>query len=133
MDPHIGFILKTSKVQTWSRSQSIQEDPEFDWWVSKVLRHRNIIISKVNSKYSRVTQKFGIRLPKTVEKKLRIENESWKEYWEKALNKEMSKVKVSWQRVDQITLNQARSGEVKELMGHQEINSHIIFDAGMGL
>ena len=73
----------------------IQEEPVFAWWVSKVLRQRNQIISKVKSKYWRMTHKFGIRFPKTFEEALHIEKDQGKYYWEKALNKDISNVNVS--------------------------------------
>ena len=43
----------------------------------------------------------------------------------------MSKVKVALQRVNGVTLEQARPGLDKELIGYQEINCHIIFDVRM--
>ena len=47
---------------------------------------------------------------------------------EKALSKEISKLKVLRKRVDVVTLDQAISGLVKELIRNLEINFHIIFD-----
>ena len=82
-------------------------------------------------KYWSTTNKLGIKFHKTVEEALIIYKEAGNDYWEKALNKDMSKVKVAWQRVDGITPDQARSRSVKEMIGHQEINCHIIFDAHM--
>ena len=43
----------------------------------------------------------------------------------------MIKVKVEWQRFNGVTLYQARSISIKEMIGHQEINCHIIFDICM--
>ena len=77
----------------------IQEEPVFAWWVSKVLRQRNQIISKVKSKYWRMTHKFGIRFTKTDKESLIIDKEAGNYYWEKALNKYMSKVKFAWKRL----------------------------------
>ena len=47
---------------------------------------------------------------------------------EKALSKEISKLNVLRKRVDVVTLDQARSGLVKELIRNLDINCHIIFD-----
>ena len=98
------------------------------WWVSKVLRRRNKIISKVKSKYWRTTQKFGIQFPKTVQESLSIYKEVGNDYWEKALNKDMSKVKVAWQHVNEVTPDQAIAVLVKDVTGHQDIKFLIIFD-----
>ena len=42
---------------------------------------------------------------------------------DKALNKDMSKVKVAWQWVDRVTPDQEISLSVKKMIGHQKINS----------
>ena len=43
----------------------------------------------------------------------------------------MIKVNVEWQRVDGATPDQEISVSIKDLIGHQEINCHIIFDVRM--
>ena len=43
----------------------------------------------------------------------------------------MSKVKVVWKRVEEVIPVQSISGSVKEMIGHQDINCHIIFDVHM--
>ncbi len=72
------------------------EEPAFKWWVPKVLWKQNRIISKVKSKYWKTTYKFGIRLPHSVEEALRIDEETGTDFWQRAINKEISKVKVAW-------------------------------------
>ena len=47
--------------------------------------------------------------------------------WRDAINKEMSKAKVSWKTLDCVTPNEARKGKVGELIGYQEIRNHIVF------
>ena len=58
--------------------------------------------------YRRATHKFGIRFPKNGEGELRVEKEAGNDYWEKSLNTDMSKVKVSWKHVDVVTPDQER-------------------------
>ena len=45
----------------------------------------------------------------------------------------MSKVKSVWKMVDGVTPNKSISGLFKDLIGHKEINCHIIFYVRMGL
>ena len=66
---------------------------------------RNRVISKLKSKYWRTTHKFGIRLPKDVKKALEIDRITGTYFWRKAVNKEMSKVKVVWQADKKFTTN----------------------------
>ena len=46
--------------------------------------------------YWTTTHKFGIRLPKTVEDALEIDKATNTDFWRKAINKEMAKVKIAW-------------------------------------
>ena len=52
--------LNPVEVAEYEVENCIQDEPSFAWWVSKVLRRHNIIISKVKSKYWRMTHKFRI-------------------------------------------------------------------------
>ena len=45
-------------------------------------------------------RKYGVRLPKTVEEALWIDKETNTDFWAKALNKEMTKAKVSYEEVE---------------------------------
>ena len=109
----------------------IIDEPAFNWWAKSVLRKRNRIISKLKSKYWETTHKFGIEVPRSVEQALAIDEQTGTDHWRKALNKEMSRVKVSWKAHDGHTQEQVRKGEAKDLIGYQEIKCHLIFDIKM--
>ena len=47
------------------------------------------------------------------------------------MNKEMSKVKVTWEACEGITSDNVRSGKVPDLIGFQEISCHVVFDVKM--
>ena len=47
------------EVAEYAVANRIAEEPAFKWWVSHTLRKRNRIISKVKSKYWKMTHKFG--------------------------------------------------------------------------
>ena len=88
-------------------------------------------MSKVKSNYWRTTHSFGVRFPNTVKETFSIDKEAGNYYWEKALNKDTSNIKFAWKRVDGFIPDQAISKSVKKVIGHQEINCHIIFDVQM--
>jgi len=96
-----------------------------------VSRKRNHIILKMKSRCWRMTHKFGIRLPHTVEEAPRSDKEMGTDFWRKALEKEMSKVKVAWKVHDSHTLEQMQRGEALEFIGFQEIKCHVVFDVRM--
>jgi hypothetical protein len=119
------------ELAEYAVTNRIAEEPAFKWWVSDTLRKRNRIISKVKRKYWRTTHKFGIKLPHSVEEALEIDRVTGTDHWRKALNKEMSRVKIAWNAKDGITPDDVRSGKVKDMIGFQEIGCHIVFDVKM--
>ena len=63
---------------------------------------------------------MGVRLPKNATEALQIDRETGTYYWEKAMNKEMKKAKVSYEEVEGCTPEEVRSGQVPELNGYTE-------------
>jgi hypothetical protein len=85
----------------------------------------------VKKKYWKMMHKFGIKLLHSVEEALEIDRVMGTDHWRKALNKEMSKVKIALNAKDGVTLEDVRSGKVKDMIGFQEIGCHIVFDIKM--
>jgi hypothetical protein len=83
----------------------IEEELALKYWVSNTLHKWNCIISKVKKKYWQMTHKFGCKLPHSVEEALEIDRQTGTDHWQRALNKEMSKVKVAWNAHDDVTPN----------------------------
>jgi hypothetical protein len=77
-------------------ANQIVEEPAFKWWVSNTLSKWNHIISKVKKKYWWMIHKIGCKLPHSVEEALEIDRQMGTDHWQRALNKEMSKVKIAW-------------------------------------
>ena len=75
--------------------------------------------------------KFDIQLPKSIKEALEIDRASYTDFWWKAINKEMSKVKVAWTVHDAHTPQQVHKGTAPEFVGFQEIGCHIVFNIKM--
>ena len=54
------------ELAQYSINNNIDHHPAFAWWVPYVEKKKKIIISKIKSKYWQRTQKYGIRIPKSV-------------------------------------------------------------------
>jgi Reverse transcriptase (RNA-dependent DNA polymerase) len=119
------------QIAEYAVANRIAEEPAFKWWVPSVLRKRNRIVAKVKSRYWKTTHKFGIRVPKSVEEALAIDEETGTNFWRNAIGKEMGKVKVAWKPREDITPEQVRAGKVADMIGFQEIKCHVIFDVKM--
>ena len=62
-------------------STHIAEEPAFVWWVPFVMKKRNRILAKVKSKYWLRSNKFGIRIPKSVEEAKKVDNQNGNTLW----------------------------------------------------
>jgi hypothetical protein len=76
------------KVAKFAVANHLSEEPTYKWWVHKVLQQWNRIISKEKLRYWRMTHKFGIRLPHSIEEALKIDEETGTNFWRHAINKE---------------------------------------------
>ena len=103
----------------------IADEPAFAWWVPVMLRRRNAIIGKVKGKYWRTTHKFGIRLPHSVEEAYRIDEINKNDYWRRAIEKEMARIRVALEQWD--GGNTPEEAE-KKLIDWQFVKTHMVFD-----
>lgn len=114
--------------------QRLQDEPAFRWWVPSVLKKRERIISKLKKKYWRTEYKFGVQVPKTVDEAYRLDTESETDYWTKAIEREMTKLRPAVDVHSQHTPDQIRSRQARDtLVGYQEIPVHWVFDVKMDL
>jgi Reverse transcriptase (RNA-dependent DNA polymerase) len=116
----------------YAYENKLLEEPVFSTWATRLLREHDKlkarVVSKVKSKYWRMSRKFGVKLPKSVKQALNYDRESGNDLWRKAIEKEMINVHPAFE-VWNGTVEQARSN--KHLVGYQYINCHMIFDVKM--
>jgi hypothetical protein len=97
----------------------------FNLWVPHVLRKRDHIISlvrKCNLRYLKRTHKFGILLPKTVNKVLALDRKNGNTFWADVIAKEMKDMCAAFK-----ILLDGQSVPI----GYQKIPCHMIFDIKM--
>ena len=95
------------ELAEYAVANNIADEPAFNWWVKNTLKKRDIIISKVKSKYWRTTHKFGIRVPKNVEEAIRLDEENKNTFWYDAIQKEMGNVRIGFTPKYDITIKDA--------------------------
>jgi hypothetical protein len=117
------------ELAEYAFANGIEEEPAFKWWVNYTIRRRNRIISKIKSKYWRTTHKFGIRVPKTVAEAYKIDEQTGTNYWTKAIEKEVKNVRIAFEVIEGITVDEMRTGKIKP--GYSFCGTHIIFDIKM--
>ena len=73
-------------------ANKLVSEPAFQWWVPYTLKKRDRIIKSVKKRYFRKLEKFGLELPKSVQRALEIDRETGTKYWEDAIRKEVGTV-----------------------------------------
>ena len=107
------------QLADYTVSNHIQDRPAFAWWVPYVNKKREAIIKKVKSKYWQRTHKYGVRIPKSIEEAIDIDKENGNTLWQDAVKEEMTNNRIAFERYN---------GEIKDLVGYEQITGHIIFD-----
>ena len=107
----------------------ISDEPAFNWWVKETLQHRDRIISKVKYKYWRTSHKVGILVPKTIKEAYEIDRQSGTDFWTNAISKDMTDIRIAFEKLDGVTPDEMSIGKIKPVYEH--FNVHMIFDIKM--
>ena len=86
----------------YALSQGLMNEPAFNWWVGFVLKRERIIslFRKINTRYLKRNEKFGIALPKNVKGALQLDKENGNTLWDDAIATDMKNVKVTFKILD---------------------------------
>ena len=107
------------EVAEYALRNQLIEEPAFKWWAPHVLKKRKRILSAMKRRYFRTHTKFGIELPKTVERALEIDKETGTTLWADAIAKEMKTVFVAFEILPEDKMAPP---------GHKFIKCHLIYD-----
>ena len=111
------------QVAEYAVNNKLTEEPAFKWWVNQVLKKRDRIISKMKKRYFRREQKYGIEIPKTIERALQIDEENNNTFWADAIQKEMTNNAKAFKILGK---------DASKPVGHTEIKCHMVFDVKQG-
>jgi hypothetical protein len=106
------------EVAEYAVAQKIHKEPAFNWWVSKVLRKRDRLIHKMNSRMVKLNMKFGIEVPNTYEDAVALDKKNGNTKWLDSIKKEMDIVNVAFNFLDQ---------DERMPPGFSEITCHLVF------
>jgi len=107
------------QVAEYSKAAGIQGEPAFAWWTEHVLKKRDRIIAKVTKRYTKVTHKFGIELPTSVEHAYELDRKNGNNLWREAIEKEMLNVRIAFK---------VMSDDDEVPPGYQQMSCHMIFE-----
>ena len=83
----------------YSLAQGISHEPAFNWWVTRMLKKQEAIISSLMVTSSQVIKKnimFGIRVLQTVKEALRLDENNRNHMWRGVIAKEINAVMISF-------------------------------------
>ena len=110
------------EVDKYVTACSIQDDPDFAWWVQFTLRKRDRIIASVNLRTRKATHKYGIEIPTSIRHAEEIDRRNKNTFLQYAINLEMSNIGVAFQIL--------HTGE-NPPPGYRKSSGHIIYSVKM--
>ena len=110
------------EVAEYAVANKLVYEAAFNWWVPYTIKKRDRIIKANYTRYVKRTHKFGIKMPKTVERALEIDKETGTTFWRDAIAKEMRTVMPAFKFC----------GEgASQPVGYTAISGHVVFDVKM--
>ena len=106
-------------------ANDLNKEPAFIWWVSHTLRTRNRVISRLKAaKISKGRNRFGIRVPVTIEEAESLDKINKNTFWKESMEQELKKVRIAFKLHD----------DIEDIpVASKKINYHFIFDVKMDL
>ena len=111
------------EVAEYAKATGIDHEPAFAWWTPHVLKKRDRIIAKVTKRYAKITHKFGIELPESVEHAYEIDRKNGNNLWREAIEQEMERVRVAFKIL-------ADTDSIPP--GYQQMECRMVFDIKLG-
>ena len=102
--------------------RSVQDEPDFVWWVPFTLRKRDGIIASVNSHTRKGTHKYGIEIPTSIKHGEEIDRRNKNTFWQDAIHLEISNIGVAFKILD--------TGETPP-PGYKKSSGHLIYSVKM--
>ena len=114
-------IKESHPVETaeFAVTRNISNKPAFEWWVPYTLRKRNVIISAVKTHIRKMTTKYGIKVPLTVNDAYALDASNGNDFWRQAIAKERQNVGVTFKILND---------DAPLLIGWRKASGHLIFD-----
>ena len=97
-----------------------------------MLKKKDIIISRVKSRYQRTSKNFGIALPHSVEEDYAIDEDNGNKFWRVDIEKELKKIQglETFEMMEGVKPEDILS-QKHPMPGYKEIGYHIAFDIKM--
>ena len=85
------------KLDEFSKAHEISDESAFAWWVMSTLRNKYVIISKVKARVRKMTNNYGIEMPKKINDANRLDRENKDTLWRDTLAKEITEIGITFE------------------------------------
>lgn len=109
-------------VAEYVSARGLVSEPAFQWWVPYTLRKRDVIVSAMQSRVRKKSQKYGIEIPTSIKHAAELDRRNGNTFWMDAIKKEMADVGIAFELLDD---------GAKPPPGWTKSSGHIIFDVKM--
>jgi hypothetical protein len=106
----------------FAKARGIDDEVAFAYWVPYTLRKRDVIIAAVKARARKVSHKYGIELPTSVEHAYELDKKNGNTFWRDAIKKEMHNVGIAFEILE--------DGE-NIPVGWKKASGHLVFDIKM--
>jgi len=111
------------EVAEYARSNNLEEEPAFRWWVPYTLKKRQHTVSAIQQRVRKnTTHKYGTKVPKTIEEAYALDKANGNNLWKNAITKEMKNVSVAFEILER---------EEELPASYKKATCYIIFDVKM--
>ena len=112
------------EVTEFVTANGIEDEPAFYWWIPFTLRQRDRTIAAVSARTKRVTHKYGVEIPFTIEEAYVLDKKNGDTQWHDAVNKKMGNLIVDFD-----SMEDNKPMPVKYTLA----SGHLVFDVRMTL
>ena len=124
----LSNIKESFPVQAaeYAVANNIAHMPAFRWWVKPILKKRETLIAKINTKrpHRKGRMKFGVIVPDSVEHALELDRMNGNTLWFDAIQKEMQNNKIAFKLLQR---------GAKPPPGYKKIRCHMNFEVKIDL
>lgn len=107
------------EVAEFARARKVDNEPAFRWWVPYTLRKRDIILSSIKFRTSKIVTEYGIEIPLKVNEAIEFDRKNGNRNWQNAIDKEMLNIGVAFEILED---------ETPTPIGWTKVTGHMIFD-----
>ena len=109
------------QIAEYAKTNQIDDEPAFCWWVPYTLRKRDVILSSVKARVRKANVKYGIKVPRSQKEAIAFDEDNGNTFWQDAIDLEMNTILPGFDFPE----------DGKPPPGFTKSSGHLVFDVKM--